>query len=328
MSDEPEVVPPRRGGPSLPRPRRRGAALLAAGLLLVPGCSLRRMAVNTLADALAESGSVYASDPDPELVRDALPFALKTFESLLASNPEHRGLLVSSCSGFTQYAYAFVEADAQRLEFADYAESRRLTERALALYLRGRDYCLHGLELDHPGIRGRLERQPNDAAAELEGADLDLLYWTAAAWGSAISVGVHRLDIVADLPAVRALLRRGLALDESYDHGALHQALIGIEALPAAMGGSRERAEEHFRRAVELTGGHSAAPFVTFASSVLVPAQERAAFRRELERALAVDVDVEPSLHLVNALAQQRARFLLDHADDLFLEPLQEEEGS
>ena len=49
------------------------------------GCSIRSLAINTLAEALAESGSVYASDSDPELVRDALPFALKTFESLLES---------------------------------------------------------------------------------------------------------------------------------------------------------------------------------------------------------------------------------------------------
>jgi predicted anti-sigma-YlaC factor YlaD len=307
-----------------PRPQA-GFALLAAGALLVGGCSLRRLAVDSLADALAESGGVYAADPDPELVRDALPFALKTFESLLESSPEHRGLLLSSCSGFTQYAFAFVEADARRLEFTDYPESRRLGERALALYLRGRDYCLRGLELDHPGIRRRLEREPEAAAAALGADDLDLVYWTAAAWGSAISAGVHRLEIVADLLAVRALFQRALELDEDYEDGALHEALISIEALPAAMGGSRERAEKHFRRAVELAGGRSAGPFVTYASSVLVPAQERAAFRRELERALEVDLDAAPRLRLANTLAQRRARFLLEHADDLFLEPLEED---
>lgn len=309
--------------PRLGAPRAAGLALLAAWVLFAAGCSLRRMAVATLADALAAGGSVYASDPDPELVREALPFALKTFESLLSASPEHRGLLLSSCSGFTQYAYAFVDADARRLALTDYAESRRLAQRALDLYLRGRDYCLRGLDLDHPGIHHRLERRPEAAAAELGMADLDLAYWTAAAWGSAISVGVHRLDIVADLPAVRALFRRALALDEAYGEGALHEAMIGIEALPANMGGSRERAEEHFRRAVELSGGRNAAPFVHYAASVLVPAQERRAFRDQLERALAVDVDAAPERRLTNVLAQARARFLLEHADDLFLEPLE-----
>ena len=42
----------------------------------------------------------------------ALPFALKTIEALLAEAPEDRNLLLAACSGFTQYAYAFVEVEA------------------------------------------------------------------------------------------------------------------------------------------------------------------------------------------------------------------------
>lgn len=288
------------------------------------GCSIRTLAINSLADALAESGSVYASDPDPELVGDALPFALKTFESLLQSSPDNRGLLLTTCSGFTQYAFAFVEAQAGRLEFSDYPESRRLGERSLELYLRARDYCLRGLEVDHPGIGSRLVQTPEDAVLELDRDDIDLTYWTAAAWGSAVSAGVHRLEIVADLPAVQALFDRALAIDETYSDGALHEALISLEALPEAMGGSPQAAERHYRRALELSGGRSAGPHVTYASSVLVPAQDRAAFRRALEEALAVDPDATADLRLANHIAQARARFLLDHADDLFLEPLED----
>ena len=294
------------------------ALLLATGSV---GCSIRTLAVNSLADALAESGSVYASDPDPELVGDALPFALKTFESLLESTPENRGLLLATCSGFTQYAYAFVGTQSARLEFTNYPESRRLGERALELYLRARDYCLRGLEVDHPGIGARLVQAPVDAALELESEDIDLVYWTAASWGSAVSAGVHRLEVVADLPAVQALFDRALALDEAYSDGALHEALISLEALPEAMGGSKQEAERHYSRAIELSGGRSAGPHVTFAASVLVPAQDRAAFRRTLEAALAVDPDATAQLRLANHIAQDRARFLLDHADDLFLEP-------
>jgi predicted anti-sigma-YlaC factor YlaD len=304
----------------------RWAALVVALLCTASfgGCSIRTLAVNSLADALAESGSVYASDPDPELVGDALPFALKTFESLLESAPDNRGLLLATCSGFTQYAYAFVEARAARLEFSDYPESRRLAERALELYLRARGYCLRGLEVDHPGIGARLVRVPENAVLELDRDDIDLTYWTAASWGAAVSAGVHRLEVVADLPAVQALFDRALAIDEAYADGALHEALISLEALPEAMGGSRQEAERHYRRALELSGGRSAGPHVTFASSVLVPAQDRAGFRQALEAALAVDPDATAELRLANHIAQSRASFLLDHADDLFLEPLED----
>jgi hypothetical protein len=39
-----------------------------------------------------------------------------------------------------------------------------------------------------------------------------------------------------------------------------------------------------------------------------------------------VDPDEEDGLRLLNLIAQRRARFLLDHVDDLFLEPIAEEE--
>ncbi len=53
---------------------------------MLSGCSaMQRVAVNRLGDALAEGSSVYATDDDPDLVGAALPFGLKTIESLLVS---------------------------------------------------------------------------------------------------------------------------------------------------------------------------------------------------------------------------------------------------
>jgi len=51
-----------------------------------------------------------------------------------------------------------------------------------------------------------------------------------------------------------------------------------------------------------------------------VRAQNRAEFRTLLEKALAVDPESSPSLRLANRLAQRRARWLLERAEELFLE--------
>ncbi|MFQ5527694.1 MAG: TRAP transporter TatT component family protein [Thermoanaerobaculia bacterium] len=300
------------------------ARSLASGLalagLVFSGCSVRKLAINGLADALASAGDVYASDSDPELVEQALPFSLKTIEALLAESPGNSSLLLSACSGFTQYSYAFVQARAERLELEDYRESERQRDRALALFLRARDYCLRSLEKDHPGITGRLRLEPEAAAADLSESEIDLIYWTGASWGAAMSAGTHRLDVVADLPAVQALLRRVLALDERYDDGAVHEAMISIESLPEAMGGSPERARSSFDRAVELSGGGSAGPYVSLASGVVVSEQNRAEFTELLEKALAVDVDEAPERRLANLVAQRRARLLLERIDEYFIE--------
>jgi hypothetical protein len=83
------------------------AAILTIAVFLC-GCSIKRIAVNKLGDALASTGTTFEGDEDPDLVGDALPFALKLMESLLAESPRHAGLLLATASGFTEYSYAFV----------------------------------------------------------------------------------------------------------------------------------------------------------------------------------------------------------------------------
>src|SRR5215510_8014881 len=103
-------------------------------VLLNCGCSVRRIAVNKLGDALAAGGTTFASDDDPELVKAAVPFSLKLMESLLAESPNHEGLLFATASGFTQYAFAFVQQEADEMEDKDVAKAAEIRVRARKLY--------------------------------------------------------------------------------------------------------------------------------------------------------------------------------------------------
>ena len=121
--------------------------LLIVVLACTSGCSLKQMAVNTVADTLSETGTTFTSDEDVKLVGDAIPFALKLYETLLESTPRHQGILLSTCSGFTQYAYAFVETEAEALPAGRRAEIREAQDRALRLYLRARGYCFRAMNV-------------------------------------------------------------------------------------------------------------------------------------------------------------------------------------
>jgi hypothetical protein len=112
--------------------------MCAAVLALTTGCSLKTMAVKSVANTLSDTGDVFTRDDDLELIREATPFALKLYESLLESVPTHVPLLVSTCGSFTQYGFAFLEAEADSLDTARRAEATTLRERALKHYLRGR----------------------------------------------------------------------------------------------------------------------------------------------------------------------------------------------
>jgi predicted anti-sigma-YlaC factor YlaD len=296
------------------------AAILLAAVFTASGCSLRAIAVNQLGNALASGGDVFASDDDPELVGDALPFSLKLIESLLAENPRHRGLLVAAARGFTQYSYGWVQRKADELEPVDPVAAATQRDRARRLYLRARNYGLRALSAD-AGFAQALSERPSETLTSLKRDDLDALYWTAASWGLLISSSKDQPDVVADLPLVGSMIDRAVELDESYGKGALHSFLISYE--PNRPGGGADglvRARRHFEWAVELSQGRLASPYVTLAEVVSVQTQNHAEFEEMLQRALAVDPDAVKEWRVENHLAQQRARWLLAHQQELFID--------
>ena len=282
------------------------------------GCSAKRVAVGAVADALGGAGGgSFASDDDPELVRDAIPFGLKLYETLLESTPEHRGLLVATARGFASYAY-LLQDDASRLEASDREGARALRERASRLYLRGRDYALHGLEVAHPGFRAALDTDLAAALARTDRDDVALLYWAAAGQAGALSAAKGDAELIADLPRAGAAMQRVLDLDESYQAGTAHEFFVSYEA--SRPGGSVARAREHFARADALAHGERASLYLSLAESVSVQEQNLAEFRSLLDKTLAVDLERAPQSRLVNVLAQRRAQWLRAHIADLFLD--------
>ncbi len=289
--------------------------------LILSSCSMKRYAVNRMGDAMAGSGATFASDDSPELIRAATPFSLKLMESLLAESPEHTGLLLAAARGFTQYGFAFAEQDADEVENVDLKRAMELRRYARRLYLRARDYGLRGLETSHKGIRAELYRDPEGAVQELDTEDVPLIYWTAAAWGKAISLSKDNPDLIVDLPQMEALIYRALELDEAFDNGAIHAFMIALES--SRTGNTPEEQEKvrhHFQKAVELSRGELAAPMVSMAEIVSVGNQDREEFTDLLNRTLAIDADATPEWRLSNLIMQRRAAWLLSRIDDLFLE--------
>jgi predicted anti-sigma-YlaC factor YlaD len=296
--------------------------VLLAALAPLAGC--RSVALKFTADAIAGSGDNYQKDEDPELVRDAVPFGLKTMEGVLAEKPEHEGLLTALTSGFTSYGYAFVQQDADLADLDGKLELARAgRERAKRLYLRARGYGLRGLDVRRTDLGRRLAVGGADARAALaraEKGDVPLLYWTASAWALAIAADKANMAGIAELPTPIAMMERALALDEAWNDGAIHEFFVVLDATrTAAEGGGPERARAHLERALALSMKKKLAPRVSYAEGVLVQRQDRDAFVRTLEEVLRADPREVPRYRLVNILAQRRARALLAHVDDLFL---------
>ena len=307
-----------------------GLAMLAAALL-ASGCSIQRFAANKIGDTLAAAGTTYSADDDPELIGAALPFSLKLMESVLASTPEHRALLSATAAGFTQYAYAFVQQEADAIALEDTDRAWVAWNRARRMYLRARDYGLRGLDVAVPGFSTTLRTTAATAVAGAGASEVDLLYWTAASWAAAISLGKDDPSLVADLPLVSALIDRALVVDADWDHGAIHSFLVTYEmARPDSTGSFDERvadARRHFDRAIVLSQGNAAGPYVSWAESVCLPKEDRACFEEMLQAALKINPDDNPPTRLANTIFQRRAAWLLANVDRWILPPLDDTEG-
>ena len=283
--------------------------------------AIKRLALKGVANSLAGPGNTISSYDDPDTIEAAIPFTITLYESMLAELPKHEPLLTATCAVYTQYAFGFIAPKGEVLDFAsDFTGSQDVNARALRLAIHGRDACWRALEVKFRGISARLKQDPAAALQKARREHVPLLYWSAASLGAAISVGgLDRPDLINQWPLVRALAERALALDETWNDGALHELMITVESQGDALGGSEERARKHYARAVEIQKGLSPGPHVALAMGVVKAKQGKEEFEKLMKAALAVDPEKNPTQRLVVLLTQRRAKVLLDNIKSLFV---------
>ncbi len=306
--------------------KHRAVVLSMIALFILPlclSCSVNVTAMRMVADAMSSttSGTTFTGEDDPELVGDALPFALKLFESLLDEVKDNPKLWLATGSGFIMYANAYVQTPGDMLPDTEVDKKSQMTSRARKLYLRGRDYVLQGLEVLYPGFTASLENDAYRGRLDaMKAEDVPYLYWTAAGWLAAYASDPFDVNIGVGVKKAAAMMETALRLNEAYNDGAIHDFFIlYYGSLPRSMGGSEERARYHFKKAVELSRGLAASPYVALASTVSVANQNVKEFTDLLNKAMAIDVSKKTGNRLANIIAQRKARWLLDHTDDKFL---------
>lgn len=283
-------------------PVRARLLLCASFVMLLPGCSTQSL----LADALAAQGQ--SDEDDLQLAREASAFYLKLSESVLKQSPGHGALAIAVAGGFTQYAYAFVAFEAERLETQDARRAKAMRERAERLYARAWGHAMAALEQQQPGFAKALAAgHPPPLASD---AQVGLAYWAAAAWGARISLSKSP-ELLADLPQAQRLALLAYARLPDFGDGDAASLCGSFEA--SRPGGKRSQAEAYFERARAAGAGRNASVFVAQAEALA--GADRPVYEALLRQALAA---AEAKRDLGNALMRERAQWLLDTADDRF----------
>jgi len=298
--------------------------IIVVSLLAFSSCSIKKMAMRSVADAMTGEGSssVFTGDNDPELIADALPFAIKMYETILNSVPNHSGLIIQTGSMYIMYANAFLYVPASMLSDNEYEKQEFLMKRAKNLYIRGRDIILNGLDRKYTGFLKNLRaKHYKKALSKLKKEDVPFLYWGAAGWLGAFAIDPFDMKIGITLPGAAELMKTVNRLDNTYRNGAIHEFYLSYYgSLPEYMGGDKQKAREHFKLAMKYSKGKSTSPLLSYATTILIDEQNLKEFREVLKKILDFDLNSAPENLLVNTLNLRKAKWLLNHIDDLFIE--------
>lgn len=281
----------------------RMALLLALGWIGLSGCSA--LLSNAAADFSDDLSYAILNADDLETVEAGGPAYLLMVDGLIHANPQNTRLLRAGAALYSAYSGVYV---------ADEERAQKMTAKAMAYALQAacshrRDWCGLG-ERDFDGF----ERAIGAAAKK----DVPLLFDLGAAWAGWIQARRRDWDAIAQISRVEVLMNRVVALDEGHRGGEAH-LYLGILAtlLPPPMGGEPERGRAHFERAIALSGGRNLMAKVDFARYYSRLVFDRELHDRLLHEVLAASPEV-PGYALVNVVAQQQARELLNSAGDYF----------
>lgn len=244
---------------------------------------------------------------DVDLVCEGTPAFLLMLDSMIASAPDDKKLLLTATQAFSGYAAAL--------------DSCSKPERAAAVSVKAR---LYGMSLlwNCDNLHGNCTLPLSDleqTLAQLDRDDVDLLFWAANGWATWIRHQQGSPESLAQLVRVEQMMLRVLELDETYYHGGAH-LFLGVYhgSKPALLGGNPELARRHFEQALAISNRQFLPALVLYAETYARMAFDRELFVALLQEVIDFPLESQPDISLANQVAKRDAIRLLGQADQFF----------
>ena len=282
---------------------RIALVLVAAFAVVLGGCA---QLVNRASGQLADNLTLGILDQDDvATAREGIPSWLLLVDGLIQSDPQNVGMLVAGARLYGAYAGGFI---------TDPARAQRLSARSF-------DYARRAVCIAKPKLCQLMDGafEPFQAeVATMRADDVPLLYGLATAWALRIQNNTSDWKSIADIPKVQALLERVVALNPGYKEGEPYMYLGVLATLrPASLGGKPEEGKADFEKALALSHGQNQMVRVLYAQRYARLVFDKELHDKLLNEVIAADPHA-PGLTLINVLAQQQARELLESGKDYF----------
>ena len=280
---------------------RLGFALVIATLM--SGCSgLINRTVDNVSTNLVDS---IMNQDDPETVRQATPAYLILVDSFVQGDPPKTSSLRSASSLYAAFGSTFVN---------DEERASKLTARA---WRYGQQALCQRFEVDCE-VRNIGFDEWDTFLAARKTNEVPALFDFATAWLAFLQAHSSDFVTLAELPKAQRLVERLAEINDGHEATNINLYLGILNSLrPPALGGDFDAAQNYFKQAIELSDGKDLGVKVSYARFYA-----RTLYERELHDSLLTEVveadPAEGASTLLNVLAQDEARALLDTADDYF----------
>jgi len=272
------------------------------------------------------SPTLYVLDKNPQLAgRVYKSTSLAKADKLLKNNPNDIEALTLNVESLTTYAFGFLIEESDRMMLKNYSKANNLESQAHDYFVEA---VLHGDSalsyIDHNFYKWLISNNGSDIVyiSEIRQREeyFDLFYWTAAAYGGAISSSGGDPQWIIKLPRIGKLLNIIVSADSAWNNGAALIALISYTMNNPLLAPSEADSISNnlFQKAIEASGGRDMGPYLSYAESVSKSRQRKDEFIFLLNEALKIDIKSSKEFQLTNTISKNRAQWLLDNIDEFF----------
>lgn len=301
--------------------RRFRSALGVLCILALGGCDVAKFTAESTVGLFGRAAPAFESYWDYDLAGEAVPATIVQLEGILRIVPDNDSILAQLSQAYMGYAYGWVEADVEELEFeGEYEEADVQRARTRTMYLRALDLTRDRIRLRNPDVDAAVEGTVEDLETWLHEAfvdeqDAEVLLWHGYAWGSYINSAKDDMEAVADLAYAKAFVERSIELDPDYYHAAGY-TFMGV-ATASEMAADLDEAKVYFEKALDRTERRALLTQVNMARFYAVKTGNRELFDTLLTEVMDAQ-DPLPEARLANRMARQRAAMYIKNADQLF----------
>ena len=241
-------------------------------------------------------------------------------QNKIKNSRDNPSLLENGVEELTTYAFGFLMEESDRAMLDNYSKAKELESQAHQYFSEAVEYGESALDILYEDYIEWVSDNSGDIILTPNSEDLELFYWTAAAYGGAISSSGGNPSWIIKLPRVGKLLNSIVAIDSSWNHGAALVALISFTMNNPLISSDEANkiSKNLFNAAVDASHGLDMGPYLTYAESVSKVRQDKEEFIELINEALKIDILSAKDFQLTNTISRNRAEWLLENIDEFF----------